>query len=345
MHSRSCKFLWVAIAILLIAAQWFVDIQVSFRINKSTITSWRGGRNKTSPFDSNSVQSKTNLTLYTTVNETAGALRDSQGNCIPTPHYQPMAKLSHTTKRMDEPRINPDTAWKVLEVACSFHAAPNVHFPHAMQQLYRCFTYWLDYDTKEPFLLLPDVKVGRKLRAHPFIGGMIQIFEEQMEVEINHKTFYSQKTLEYLMKAPSISIQEFTGMENYSLRHTYHLHHFVKDQLELDDTSSDTCKYSKPRIAILNRREYSLRSILNAAQLANQTEIKELSRNDMVDVGYFEGAGFREQVSFFRSVDILITPHGAQLTGVAFMNAPCSHVLELFPKVRLVPFFFGFLPC
>merc|ERR1712224_871711 len=60
-----------------------------------------------------------------------------------------------------------------------------------------------------------------------------------------------------------------------------------------------------------------------------------------------------EQVRFFRHVDILISGHGAQLTGVPFMMqrlksdpssfSSCKLVLELYPKLYGVPYYFGSL--
>ena len=123
----------------------------------------------------------------------------------------------------------------------------------------------------------------------------------------------------------------------------------------------------EPRIAILNRRKSVGRSILNAERLAemltkrlyNTTTADRNSKENIVPVMYFEGKSFQEQVSFFSNVDILISPHGAQLTGLPFMGPssstiPCGDprsrtttsggaVLELFPKGYLIPDFFGSL--
>ena len=123
----------------------------------------------------------------------------------------------------------------------------------------------------------------------------------------------------------------------------------------------------EPRIAILNRRKSVGRSILNAERLAemltkrlyNTTTMDQNTKENTVPVMYFEGKSFQDQVSFFANVDILISPHGAQLTGLPFMGPsspmfscgdPRSStaisggaVLELFPKGYLIPDFFGSL--
>mmetsp|Transcript_49151 Transcript_49151/g.55693 ORF Transcript_49151/g.55693 Transcript_49151/m.55693 type:complete len:274 (-) Transcript_49151:134-955(-) len=84
-------------------------------------------------------------------------------------------------------------------------------------------------------------------------------------------------------------------------------------------------------------------------------------RNLAVDITYFEGKPFEEQVQFFRNTDILISPHGAGLTGLVFMaggggggssghddsdddgNNSCKEVMELYPKNYAIPYYFGSL--
>jgi Glycosyltransferase 61 len=72
---------------------------------------------------------------------------------------------------------------------------------------------------------------------------------------------------------------------------------------------------------------------------------------------YFENASFAEQVQFFAETDILVSPHGAQLTGIPFMRignntttassssscSSCRQVLEIFPPAYILPDFFGTL--
>lgn len=56
----------------------------------------------------------------------------------------------------------------------------------------------------------------------------------------------------------------------------------------------------------------------------------------------FDDQTFLEQVAYLSSIDILIAPHGAQLTGLAFLTH-CGGVLEVFPKGYYVPHFYGSL--
>jgi hypothetical protein len=57
---------------------------------------------------------------------------------------------------------------------------------------------------------------------------------------------------------------------------------------------------------------------------------------------FFENATFRQQVDYLSTVDILISPHGAQLTGL-FTMPYCSGLLEIFPDRYVLPAYFGSL--
>lgn len=125
-----------------------------------------------------------------------------------------------------------------------------------------------------------------------------------------------------------------------------------------------------PRITILNREES--RRLLNANDLVERlwnmssstwttggnatTTTTTTTRRLFTErptVRYFEGRTFDEQVNVFQSTDILVSPHGAQLTGLVFMAAgsnnsssssrECGQVMEIFPDRYAIPYFFGSL--
>jgi hypothetical protein len=99
-----------------------------------------------------------------------------------------------------------------------------------------------------------------------------------------------------------------------------------------------TCRHNKTaRIGVLNRK--------GSRELVNHKEIvSQLEALDSVQVRYqtFEGVSFEDQVDFFSSHDIVVSPHGAQLTGVWLMPT-CGSVLELLPSHYHCHFFFGSL--
>ena len=56
----------------------------------------------------------------------------------------------------------------------------------------------------------------------------------------------------------------------------------------------------------------------------------------------FSGMVFLRQIEFMSQVDILVGPHGAEMTSIAYLP-DCGGVLELFPRGFYFPDFFGSL--
>lgn len=109
------------------------------------------------------------------------------------------------------------------------------------------------------------------------------------------------------------------------------------------------------RVGILNRKETrvllldepALRAIFQALEeritLKNTNENRTVLPNILFEyVPGFENWSFEDQVSFFARTDILVSVHGAQLTGLPF-QVPCGGLLEIFPKSYWLPGFFGSL--
>lgn len=255
-------------------------------------------------------------------------------NCDPGPH-QPMSRVNSFPNYANYSDYWADVKDypNHLSVVCEFNSllTSATHFPHAMQQLYGCFSYWQAYPNNKPVLLLSN-KLQRTLRKNPFVGGILHAFEAQLHVEVTDKESFVQH-----INSSAIGPQGITVSGGYILKDAKRLNEMVRKDLSLPDDNTTSCDHAKPRIGILNRRKSVGRSIINAEIISGLSSIKSLSQNEGVHVEYFEGLDFDEQVQFFRSIDILISPHGAQLTGVALMDAPCTHLLELFPKVSLSP--------
>ncbi len=135
-------------------------------------------------------------------------------------------------------------------------------------------------------------------------------------------------------------------------------------EVPTNDAPDDSCT-RPPRIRILSRKKN--RGISNAQELADRLSALQYRNNTLsyVKVHYFEGETFQDQVRFFQDTDILITGHGAQLTGLPFMMggsssssggvggngsgrlvslpSSCSQLLELYPNNYAIPYYFGSL--
>lgn len=113
---------------------------------------------------------------------------------------------------------------------------------------------------------------------------------------------------------------------------------------------------SNPNIAILDRK--GSRQLLNLGAVVEALEhdllhVEEQQRHNgkskssisnKITTMYMEDVSFWDQISFFMKTNILISPHGAQLTGLPFMShSPCGAVLEIFPAGYCIPWYFGSL--
>lgn len=256
----------------------------------------------------------------------------SRKNCEPDPN-QPRSPNIYSFKNYE----NASSFWMHLDdkstddlpVVCEFDdtQTASTHFPHTMQQLYGCFSYWQEYPQRQAILLL-NKKTKKKLERNQFLKGFLQLLKTQIPVDIIDKQEFEQKNYSVISQTISVS-------GGYILAHARTLNEMVQKQYKLPSSFNATfCPHKKPRISILNRRKSVGRSIINAELLTESESIKSASWKGNLVVEYFEDFDFEEQVSFFQETDILIAPHGAQLTGVAFLGNPCSQLVEVFPKVN-----------
>ncbi|KAL3910702.1 MAG: hypothetical protein SGILL_007590 [Bacillariaceae sp.] len=155
-------------------------------------------------------------------------------------------------------------------------------------------------------------------------------------------------------------------LQGFLFRHGTEWNALIRKHHGLRPRQQSTSRCDIPRIRILSRKQ--TRRIINADQLARLLKGRLVSIGGKgqqhslqlqdVSVEYFENAGFVQQFQSLQSTDILISGHGAQLTGLPFMvetlsnrsddnNAPppntCKQLLELYPKHYALPYYFGSL--
>jgi hypothetical protein len=293
------------------------------------------------------------------------------------------------------------------------------HFPHVMQHLYMCYSFWLDNPSRVPVLYHTLGRNGKEkmiqfFSKNPFLEGFTDVLISQLEVEIfdyneiidwlkanmtktdaflsfkekntsmtTTDTFLSSKykndNLDFGSNTKEdesyngddgihFRFHEMRSPIGYVLSHVDILNQMVQQHFDFgegkrneDSTSIEyvhesTTQCPSPRIGILNRKRSNGRSITNADSLVHNitselfftsgsdNNITLSSTSPDVSLTYFEGQTFEQQVRFFRNIDLLISPHGAQLTGIPFMaNKPCTKMIELFPHNYLLPDYFGTL--
>lgn len=210
------------------------------------------------------------------------------------------------------------------EAPCQFHHMDNwnYHFPHTMQQLYRCWSLWRNQSN--PILIFP--KNG--LPENAFLQGYVGSLHETIKLSLQRTGVGN------LPKVPNNTIK----MEQVQWGGEIPAYAFERpdDAAQLRDLFLETQSCGRlPRVAILNRKRK--REWTTAHEIRIQFEGEELLIRHQV----FTDESFRQQIEFFHDTDILIGPHGAQLTGIPFMP-DCGAVIELFSEYYL-PHFFGSL--
>jgi Glycosyltransferase 61 len=205
-----------------------------------------------------------------------------------------------------------------------------------MQQLYRCWSWWIANPKQKPVLVFQHIKETQNSK---FLLDFFKVLETEINLKIvpSHDGPYVQAKDTGIWEN-DIEITDFAMFDpERTLRTTF--------ARQIPDLVPDLpCRKMNmnraPKIALLNRAEKSGRFLMNANELV--ASIEQTFPGQSVPIVYFEGKTLLEQVKFFMETDIVISPHGAQLTGIAFMKN-CSTVIELFPKDYLTVDYFGSL--
>jgi hypothetical protein len=212
------------------------------------------------------------------------------------------------------------------------------HFPHAMQQFTRCFSFWQSYPDHQPYFLWPDGLTIKKTSSDFINSIRRQIFGAMFGViEIGHPA-------EIPPGARVVEPRVYTGFANDNVLqgipfantdHSQLWRQTVQQHWNLATagcpnaagvTTTTTRSPTRPVIGILNRTPQSKRQLINVDALRER--LRPLTDRPIREV-FFEEASYRQQVDTLSKIDILISPHGAQLTSMHYMPV-CGGVRLLF---------------
>ena len=227
-------------------------------------------------------------------------------------------------------------------------------------------------------------RLARRHEIYPFLRGFMELLESQMRVliydesdiadwlwERNYTTIIEsavdEKNISRSMSEKRVvpvnpKMVEIHRPLGYVFSHARKLNEMAKQHYSIGGNAGQSIanNRSQPKIGILNRRPSSGRSISNINDLVQSIESEIAKAKDengnvtltpfaqvspFVSVEYFEGKNtLEEQIRFFNSIDILVSPHGAQLTGIPFLaNKNCAQLIEYFPDRYYMPDFYGSL--
>lgn len=203
------------------------------------------------------------------------------------------------------------------------------HFPHSQQQLLRCFSWWQANPNKNPVLIIKAI-VGN------YTEGYLQAIKETFHVRLdrtsetkNISVYVKTQPQPFEMGSPQDALHLRRGILSfYNISNT---HENLLTGCPLPNTAQkDTAQQKElPVIGFLNRKKG--RHVDNHAEIVNS--LKENFGSDLI-IRYldsFDDLSFLDQITYMSQVDLLVGPHGAQLTSIGFIPT-CGGLLELFPK-------------
>uniref|UniRef100_A0A7S3L7K8 Glycosyltransferase 61 catalytic domain-containing protein n=1 Tax=Amphora coffeiformis TaxID=265554 RepID=A0A7S3L7K8_9STRA len=239
--------------------------------------------------------------------------------------------LVNITKRAKEGDVSSSKA------VCRFSTAGNyLHFPHVMQSYTRCFSFFRRNADRTPVI----VKRRNPRFRDTFNLGIFDIFRYVFNGTIVHEHKFKKshyRTAVIAETVVEVNVREEPDQQGIAFQNPKHAEFLRQKTAEYYHMETEGCKIGKenPVIGILNRN--STRTLLNAHEL--QEKLSNLT-DKPVDIVYFDGKTFHEQISFMMQTDIIISPHGAQLSSINFMGE-CGGVFEIFPPGYFWPHFFG----
>ena len=279
-------------------------------------------------------------TLESTDKEAKETAEPPKCEPAPTSHLMqyPIKAFPELSDFLDGPGLNATD--KQSTAVCKFKnygfspGFPHFHFPHAAQQLYACWSWWRAHPTKEPILLFPDDH-----KKSTFLDGMLDSFRA-MNVTIVPNHTDPAVDMHYEGRTPDERNETLAYYAMYKPEHARELADGIHEAFNMAPAlaSCPTKPDTPPRIAILNRKSRNFPHVEEMAEAVRDATpgVEE------VPIAMFETRSFVEQVQFYGDYDIVISPHGAQLTGLVFMRQ-CSSVLEVFPRGYHWPEYFGSL--
>ena len=241
----------------------------------------------------------------------------SPSHCQPVAH-QPAVFLSFPSSYNTSQLYHPPQQHVQGQARCQFLRDPELysyHFPHTLQQLLICFSYWQAHPHQTPYLITG----GGWKPSSTFNEGLWQMLQTQWGVQIRN-----------FAKPGTAAVPIVHRWEGYKMAS-------ADDGLQkwrASVSESSSCGRRQPRIGLLQRQSTRMWTNVDAVHRAlggwNTT------------MTTFVNASFADQVSFFAHHDVVVGPHGAEWSSL-WALPHCGSVLELFPENYWTPSFFGSL--
>ena len=215
-----------------------------------------------------------------------------------------------------------------------------VHFPHYMQFILPCWSFFQMQAKETNIIVVPDAKYRGRSTFQTGINDILLKLGIQIETSSTMGPYLGQGN-----NSSSVSIGYYDGFFMASPAHAKEFRRQFMAALGLvagnnlgsiveSSAVPQLSDQTAPKIAILNREKS--RRLMNVDAIAKAIQ-EELNMEDTVAVVDFANATFKDQVKFFSEHDIVISPHGAQVRHITQFSSilHClAHIVSRWSSLR-----------
>jgi len=292
-----------------------------------------------------------------TLLDTAGTTCIPSCNCTNLQFFGKMDSYKLVDMFKIDPVVTPTNTTQMQAVCVWNGKQVNQHLPHWLEIVYRCWSWWAMHNaTHQAVIEVPEESQSywKESLKSSLADGLWRHMKRalSMKIVLQDKKRKEAEGQAMLRATPVTSktpwftdVKAARSLRDYVVEKTFPGRSLSgckqrnislqRQSISKNESIHRSIHVSHARIGILDRLRS--RRLLNHEEIV--TAVQSLS-SAPVSYKTFEGASFEEQIDFFSSVDIIVSPHGAQLSGVPFMPS-CGAVLELLPKSYHIHDFFG----
>jgi Glycosyltransferase 61 len=216
------------------------------------------------------------------------------------------------------------------------------HFPHFLQQAYPCWALWQRFrgGNQKNYMILPEERDSKYIRsfldAIKHSGLQVSILQGDERLPLDSEWCSSNDAISILAER-TFKDSRWDGPVRWFMNYTEDVEQLQMAVLGSDFRAGPSSLIPHINILILDRKKASR----DWAFASDATKLLGLELGKLVKVTHlksFNGMSLHAQARAMHSADIIVSPHGAQLSNLAYIR-PCTVVVELFPRGYYLQFF------
>lgn len=264
-------------------------------------------------------------------------------------------KTNQTYMIQNSTSMDEQDVQNISSIVCELHPVHQLnmnHIPHFSQTAFPCWSILQSYPHVKKYMRLNGMV--RDQFTSEWIQDLLHVFESQNITLLHHGQDVSVSTSSESVWYAQLKNGPFGGfprqventkwgpkfeLENaqYFLQ-TEHVHSLQKAVLgEKYQESTSELSDEPIRIVLIDRKNHT-REWIHVQETKDAIENIYDASEVVVDFVSNPSGSLETQANTMHSSDIIISPHGAQLTNLAFVR-PCTAVLELFPRGYYLGYF------